>query len=383
MGNLGPVANAKGEIDTQIRDLDQTVIGNPAHDLIRLALSLASAARGSNLPGVTTARMLEQITEGYLGEFTPDVEVTLEPPQVVSAAQNTAVRRHWKKLARERIRDTKPHIPLGKKFWPLSKDERRRLDDLVHSGAVQHLVTALHTRATGASVELIDAAYWVKGCSSLGLMRYALLVSVDEGAGRSLSLIDVKEAVKPAAPRAARVRMPTHNGERVLEGARRLSPFLGDRMAAATVLDHAVFVRELLPEDLKLEIETLDRDEAVVAARFLAGVVGRAHARQLGADDRKSLGDRTEQIQIQESRSAVLAVEECRRTDGDARGGLSRTLPALRRNRRLTFRPAGSLPPDAPWPLIGDADLSLKSRRIADRCCSLRDPEEQRVTSAW
>jgi uncharacterized protein (DUF2252 family) len=119
-------------------------------------------------------------------------------------------------------------------------------------------------------------------------MRYALLVSVDDGAGRSLSLIDVKEAVKPAAPRAARVRMPTHNGERVLEGARRLSPFLGDRMASATVLDHAVFVRELLPEDLKLEIETLDRDEAVVAARFLAGVVGRAHARQLGADDRKA-----------------------------------------------------------------------------------------------
>ena len=49
----------------QIRDLDQTVIGNPAHDLIRLGLSLATAARGSDLPGVTTARMLEQMMEGY------------------------------------------------------------------------------------------------------------------------------------------------------------------------------------------------------------------------------------------------------------------------------------------------------------------------------
>src|ERR1700761_2034781 len=60
VGNLGPVANAKGRIAIQIRDLDQTVIGNPAHDLIRLGLSLASAARGSNLPGVTTAHMIEQ-----------------------------------------------------------------------------------------------------------------------------------------------------------------------------------------------------------------------------------------------------------------------------------------------------------------------------------
>src|SRR5580704_3321321 len=52
VGNLGPVADGAGRIDIQIRDLDQTVVGNPAHDLIRLAHSLATAARGSDLPGV-------------------------------------------------------------------------------------------------------------------------------------------------------------------------------------------------------------------------------------------------------------------------------------------------------------------------------------------
>src|ERR1700734_2705392 len=65
LGNLGPVANAKGKVGVQIRDLDQTVIGNPAHDLIRLSLSLATAARGSDLPGVSTAKMLEEIMAGY------------------------------------------------------------------------------------------------------------------------------------------------------------------------------------------------------------------------------------------------------------------------------------------------------------------------------
>jgi uncharacterized protein (DUF2252 family) len=73
VGNLGPLANAKGRIDIQIRDFDQTVIGNPAHDLIRLGLSLATAARGSDLPGVTTAKMIEAMMEGYQqaleGEF--------------------------------------------------------------------------------------------------------------------------------------------------------------------------------------------------------------------------------------------------------------------------------------------------------------------------
>jgi uncharacterized protein (DUF2252 family) len=65
LGNLGPVADAKGHVKIAIRDFDQTVIGNPAHDLIRLGLSLATAIRGSDLPGVTTALMLEQMIDGY------------------------------------------------------------------------------------------------------------------------------------------------------------------------------------------------------------------------------------------------------------------------------------------------------------------------------
>lgn len=46
MGNIGPIADARGRVALQVRDLDQTVIGNPAHDLVRLALSLASPRGG-------------------------------------------------------------------------------------------------------------------------------------------------------------------------------------------------------------------------------------------------------------------------------------------------------------------------------------------------
>jgi uncharacterized protein (DUF2252 family) len=71
VGNLGPVANPNGAIEIQIRDFDQTVISNPAHDLLRLVLSLASGARGSNLPGVTTALMLEAMMDGDAKSFSP------------------------------------------------------------------------------------------------------------------------------------------------------------------------------------------------------------------------------------------------------------------------------------------------------------------------
>jgi hypothetical protein len=34
-----------------------------------------------------------------------------------------------------------------------------------------------------------------------------------------------------------------------------------------------------MPQDLKLEIDQLTRDEAVSAARYLVAVIGKAHAR--------------------------------------------------------------------------------------------------------
>ena len=40
-------------------------------------------------------------------------------------------------------------------------------------------------------------------------------------------------------------------------------------------------IRELLPQDLKLELEQLTHGEALNAARLLATVVGEAHARQM------------------------------------------------------------------------------------------------------
>ena len=285
-GNLGPVASAKDEVAIQIRDLDQTVIGNPAHDVVRLALSLASAARGSDLPGVTTAQMVEAIVDGYQAALTATTRKREDQPPLVKGLIQASKRRTWNHLARERIEDASPSIPLGKHFWPLSKDERAALDGLVASDEIRDLVTALQSRPTGADIQLVDAAYWVKGCSSLGLLRFALLVAVGEGKERELCLVDVKEAVKAAAPRAADADMPKDNGERVVAGARRLAPYLGERMRASRVLERPVFVRELRPQDLKLEIAHMEPAQAVLVARFLAGVVGRAHGRQMTPEDR-------------------------------------------------------------------------------------------------
>jgi uncharacterized protein (DUF2252 family) len=139
-----------------------------------------------------------------------------------------------------------------------------------------------------AKTKVLDAAYWVKGCSSLGRLRYAVLVGVGgkKAARGEISFLDIKEATAPAAPRVADAMMPRDNARRVVEGARNLAPNLGERMVATRLNGRSVVVRELLPQDLKLEINQLTHTEAVNAARFLATVVGQAHARQMDRSTR-------------------------------------------------------------------------------------------------
>lgn len=96
--------------------------------------------------------------------------------------------------------------------------------------------------------------------------------------------MDLKEAVQAAAPVDESADMPEDQAQRVVEGARHLSPYLGERMRAIQLFGRSIFIRELLPQDLKLELQTLTRAQAVNLARFLANVVGKAHARQLDAD---------------------------------------------------------------------------------------------------
>jgi uncharacterized protein (DUF2252 family) len=288
LGNLGPLANGDGRVEVQIRDLDQAVIGNPANDLIRLGLSLATAARGSDLPGVTTARMMEEMVDGYAAAIhDPTSGDSGVEPNVVRGLKREALGRRWRHLAKERLEAVEPRIPLGKKFWALSDDERAALTSLFADPRVAHMVLSLKGKPTNREVRLVDAAYWMKGCSSLGLLRYAAIVGLRTSKGRwSYALIDLKEAVAPIAPSSDDGMMPGDNGERVVTAARALSPHLGTRMMAVRLLDRSLFIRELAPQDLKLEIDQFNHAEAVRSARYLAFVVGKAHARQMDASTR-------------------------------------------------------------------------------------------------
>jgi hypothetical protein len=70
--------------------------------------------------------------EGYEKSFEPDFhdESDIARPQSIHLVSKQAAAASWKTLAEERIRDTRPTIPLGKRFWPTSKDETRKIKKL-------------------------------------------------------------------------------------------------------------------------------------------------------------------------------------------------------------------------------------------------------------
>ncbi len=198
-----------------------------------------------------------------------------------------STKREWRHLAQERIEDVRPTIPLGERFWALDEKEKAEIAQLFETEEARKLITSLKHRDDDAKIRVLDAAYWMKGCSSLGRLRYAVLLGVGPKKDKEYCLVDIKEAVRAAAPAAKNADMPKDFAQRVVTGACNLSPFLGERMLAAKFLSRPVVLRELMPQDLKLEMDRLTREEAVAAASFLAGVVGKAHARQMDVATRK------------------------------------------------------------------------------------------------
>jgi hypothetical protein len=114
-GNIGPIASAKGTVAIQIRDLDQTVDRQPG-----TRSDPARAVDGQCGAGVRPARRDHRPDDGAarrglraeLRRCRPTP--TTSGPRSSRQAMKVAIKRTWKDLARERIEDTKPTIPLGK-----------------------------------------------------------------------------------------------------------------------------------------------------------------------------------------------------------------------------------------------------------------------------
>jgi uncharacterized protein (DUF2252 family) len=79
-------------------------------------------------------------------------------------------------------------------------------------------------------------------------------------------------------------------------------------MLAARFSRQTGFLARLLPQYLHVEIEQLTSDEAMKPARFLAAMVGQAHARQMDGGSKKQWLNELQQHRTPDIRRPIVAL---------------------------------------------------------------------------
>ena len=234
LGNLGPLADAEGRVKVQIRDLDQNrdrqsgARSYPPRPVARHRRPQRRPARRP--PPRAWSRRWCAATNWRWSTARATRAFPSPTPSARCAAG--ALGRHWKHLARERLEDVKPTIPLGKRFWELTPEEHEALEALFASDETRTWLDTPRRRSVRvARAELVDAAYWMKGCSSLGTQRFAALLELRRGDRLDYALVDLKEAAAAAAPAAPNAVMPDR--PRRAGRRRRESPVAQPRYADA------------------------------------------------------------------------------------------------------------------------------------------------------
>jgi len=222
------------------------------------ASTLSMSSRGKEVAGIIAAIINATIGALYEEALSDDIERGKDKiyrPKRIQDLLEHSVRRRWRQLALERLESVKPVLPVGKKFWALTPEEHTALVRLFEQKPIRAMVTGLQGRESSDAVTMVDAAYWIKGCSSLGRLRYAVMLRVSEGKGSAICLVDIKEGVTAAAPRAEGVAASRQRAHLARSGE-----FALTRTAPGSRLTHSFRARGVQ--------NICSRDEAHVGVRW-------------------------------------------------------------------------------------------------------------------
>ncbi|GAC1394079.1 MAG: DUF2252 domain-containing protein [Polyangiales bacterium] len=289
--NVGAVPDARGTVAFQMNDFDESVVGNPAHDLARMALSLAVSVREAGLGGVAVHRGTAALVDGYLGGLRARRDPRPTAPRLRAMLADAARETRPSLLARLTGHAHPGELPRGPRFWPLPAPTRAKLLGLVEDPGVAAVIRLGGVRPE-AEVRARDAAFRVAGTSSLGGFRAAVLIEVSHrGVPKPdrRRLLDVK-AVAPTHTARLGSATPRDDATRILEATRALAPAFGARKTAVVVDGKHALVRELMPQEKKADLGGLRDGELVEVARSFGALVGFAHGRQLSAARARAWG---------------------------------------------------------------------------------------------
>lgn len=255
--NVGAYRTDHDDVVFDLNDFDGARRGPVVVDVLRLLTSVLLTARGVAFDGVQANTAAQQALRAW---------VTASQTGRISRP-TPSIRRMCKQAERQELGaylnqrapkvKGKRRFARGERYRSLNRAWRARAPELL-----EMYLTALGDRAPRHRVVLADAAQRIAGTGSLGCVRIAYVVTVDE----AWRLIELK-----GTPNAEQTVAATH--------ALVAAPWRG-LQALPHAVDGVHFVgRRLEPQQQKLNLAKVPRQELAETFVHIAGLLGRAHRR--------------------------------------------------------------------------------------------------------
>jgi uncharacterized protein (DUF2252 family) len=269
-----------------LNDFDDAAVAPLRFDVLRLVTSLLLGAREHGWSGGRALRLCEALLGAYADDATPRA-----PPCVTALLDRAGKRSHRKLLAdrTETVRGRR-RFTRGERYREL--DPRARI---AVEGALREAARGFGLAQDAPELDVEDVAFRVAGTGSLGLLRVAALT---RGKGEDAQWIfDLKEETRAASALLVPDRLvPAERVRRAMEAC--LDP-LPRMLGTATIAGRSVLVRRLAPQEDKLDIGRIAREELDDLAAYLGALTRAAHARgarrrlpRWSAADRRAVLDR-------------------------------------------------------------------------------------------
>ena len=263
-----------------LNDFDDAIVGPWRFDLLRLTTSLILAGRELGADGLVTLSLCDALLGAWHKSVFQGGKLPLAPPPVLRLIEQVEHRTRLQMLdGRTTVAYGGRHFKRGERYATLPRAFANAVPD-----ALARYVASLpkSARPNESALEIKDMAFRIAGTGSLGSLRIAVLVA-GKGGRDGGWIFDMKQEEDPAGAAFASGEMDSFGAERVAKAYNACIMHTPLMLGTTTIRhkkkDISMIVRRLTPQEDKLNLRRLDRQDLPRLAAYLGAVVGRAHAR--------------------------------------------------------------------------------------------------------
>ncbi len=287
--NLGCFAGPDGRLVFDINDFDESVAGPWEWDIKRMAASIVLAGYDSGHRRSACSGAVEAFAEAYcrrVEELADQPILTaarhqihrVQKAQPISAALQQAERATPGDLLKKYTENDAKGSPRFKvvehTLWPVKPQLKR---DVLQSLALYRETLAPERLHWFDFFRPLDVAFKVVGTGSVGLRDYVVLM---QGNGpEDVLFLQIKQEVASAYARYLEPPPFANQGQRVIEGQRKIQPQSDLLLGWTRIGEHDYLVRQLNDHKGTIDLKNL-RGENIGSLAVIAGeLLARGHAR--------------------------------------------------------------------------------------------------------